>query len=213
MAACGPSCSPGAELTLRKGACAARKQTRAKILGGLRLGIFSEGFMCEVTDKSDLFGSWKPRDYIEKRAKQYQQWYDAKAVIAKSRYLIMRTAIVLGGIAVPVIINSGQVWRNEVGSFISLVVAGCVALESVYHYREQWKNYRSTEQFLSREQVLFLTGEGGYKNFENPHDAFIYFVERCESAIEAENASTLNVMTLAQQEAHSTKSDAASNNG
>jgi Protein of unknown function (DUF4231) len=152
-----------------------------------------------------LFGSWKPSDYIEQRSKQYQAWYDKKAVTAKTSYLRMRTTVVLGGVVVPVIVNSAIPGKDIVASIISLVVAACVALESVYHYREQWKNYRSTEQFLGREQVLFLTGEGGYKEFKSPQTAFIYFVERCEGAIEAENASTLNVMTLAQQEAKSTK--------
>jgi len=158
-----------------------------------------------TTEGSELFGSWKPSDYIEQRAKQYQAWYDKKAVTAKSNYLRMRTAIVLGGVIVPVIINSTFLGKDVIASIISLIVAACVALESVYHYREQWKNYRSTEQFLSREQILFLTGEGSYKEFKSPQIAFIYFVERCEGAIEAENASTLNVMTLAQQEAKSTK--------
>ena len=160
-----------------------------------------------TTEDPALLGSWKPSDYIEQRAKQYQAWYDKKAVTAKAVYLRMRTAIVLGGIVVPVIVNSTIPGKDVAASIISLVVAACVALESVYHYREQWKNYRSTEQFLSREQVLFLTGEGGYKEFKSHQAAFIYFVERCEGAIEAENASTLNVMTLAQQEAKPIKAD------
>ncbi|MBX3628373.1 MAG: DUF4231 domain-containing protein [Nitrosomonas sp.] len=157
------------------------------------------------TASSELFGSWKPADYIEQRAKQYQTWYDKKAVSAKATYLRMRTAIVLGGVVVPVIVNSALPGKEIVASIISLVVAACVALESVYHYREQWKNYRSTEQFLGREQVLFLTGEGGYKEFKSAQAAFIYFVERCEGAIEVENASTLNVMTLAQQGGEASK--------
>lgn len=152
-----------------------------------------------------LFGSWKPTDYIEQRVKQYQAWYDKKAVTAKASYLRMRTAIVLGGVVIPVIINSALPGKDIVASIISLMVAACVALESIYHCREQWKNYRSTEQFLGREQVLFLTGEGGYKEFKSHKAAYIYFVERCEGAIEAENASTLNVMTLAQQDAQPTK--------
>lgn len=152
-----------------------------------------------------LFGSWTPSEYIEKRAKQYQEWYNKKAVTAKNNYFFMRTVIVLGGVIVPVIVSSSIPGKDAVASIISLVVAAFVALESVYHYREQWKNYRSTEQFLGREQVLFLVGEGSYKNFKTPQAAFIYFVERCEGAIEAENASTLNVMTLAQQESKPAK--------
>ncbi|MER2514585.1 MAG: DUF4231 domain-containing protein [Nitrosomonas ureae] len=169
------------------------------------------------TDKnsvsSELFGSWKPADYIEQRVKQYQAWYDKKAVSAKTTYLRMRTAIVLGGIIVPVIVNSALPGKEAVASIISLIVAACVAMESVYHHREQWKSYRSTEQFLSREQVLFLTGEGGYKGFKSAQAAFIYFVERCEGAIETENASTLNIMTLAQQEAKTTKAAKEDANG
>jgi len=161
------------------------------------------------TDGFALFGSWRPADYIEQRVKQYQAWYDKKAVTAKSSYLRMRTTIVLGGVLVPVIVNSAIPYKDLIASVISLAVAAFVALESVYHYREQWKNYRSTEQFLSREQVLFLTGEGGYKEFKSAPAAFIYFVERCEGAIEAENASTLNVMTLAQQEAKPVKANQA----
>jgi hypothetical protein len=65
-------------------------------------------------------------------------------------------------------------------------------------YREQWKNYRSTEQYLSREKVMFLAGEGPYRKVSKD-EAFILFVERVEAAIESENASTLNVMTVATQ--------------
>ncbi|HEX5345085.1 MAG TPA: DUF4231 domain-containing protein [Duganella sp.] len=156
-------------------------------------------------ENSELFGSWKPSVYIEERLRKNKVWYDQKAVTAKSCYLRMRTTIVLGGVIVPVVVNSTIPGKDAVASIISLLVAAFVALEGVYHYREQWKNYRSTEQFLSREEVLFLTGEGGYKDFKEPQAAFIHFVERCEAAIEAENSSTLNVMTLAQQEAKSTK--------
>lgn len=92
----------------------------------------------------------------------------------------MRTAIVLGGIIVSVIVNSALPAKEMLASIISLIVVACAALESVYHYREQWKNYRSTEQFLGREQVFFLTGEGGYKEFKSAQAVFIYFVERCE---------------------------------
>jgi hypothetical protein len=149
---------------------------------------------------SELFASWTPSEYIEKRIIQYQGWYDKKAVSAKKYYMYMKTIVVVGGIIIPFILNSPIPYKDIIASFISLVVTGLIALENVYHCREQWKNYRSTEQFLGKEQVLFLTGEGNYKNLESAQLAFIYLVERCEGAIEAENASTLNIMTLAQQE-------------
>nr|WP_255251975.1 DUF4231 domain-containing protein [Nitrosomonas ureae] len=124
--------------------------------------------------------SWKPADYVEQRAKQYQVWYPQRSRLSESHLLRMRTAIVLGGVIVSVIVNSALPAKEMLASIISLIVVACAALESVYHYREQWKNYRSTEQFLGREQVFFLTGEGGYKEFKSAQAVFIYFVERCE---------------------------------
>jgi hypothetical protein len=45
---------------------------------------------------------------------------------------------------------------------------------------------------------LFLTAEGPYRQIPK-EQAFILFVERVEGAIESENASTLNVLTVASQ--------------
>jgi hypothetical protein len=81
-------------------------------------------------------------------------------------------------------------------TIISLIVVIFVSLESVFHYREQWKNYRSTEQSLGHEVFQFRGGVGPYKGL-SPKDAFLSLVERVEAAIANENAATLNVMTLA----------------
>jgi hypothetical protein len=77
---------------------------------------------------------------------------------------------------------------------VSLVVAGAIALESVYRYGEQWKNYRSTEQVLGHEEIYFLTRTGIYSELSGG-DAFKTLVERVEATIANENAATLSVMT------------------
>jgi hypothetical protein len=82
---------------------------------------------------------------------------------------------------------------------ISLLVVVFVSLESVFHYREQWKNYRSTEQLLGHEKLRFQARVGPYKDLSD-QDAFL-LVERVEDAIAAENTATLNVMTLAVEAA------------
>jgi hypothetical protein len=79
-----------------------------------------------------------------------------------------------------------------------------VSLESVFHYREQWKNYRAAEQFIGHEAVFFEAGIGPYEDL-GPDVAFRCLVERVENAIAAENASTLNTMTLAGQVAGDSK--------
>jgi hypothetical protein len=146
-----------------------------------------------------------PESYISDRLEQYQGWYDRKAVASKSRYLRMRAFSVVGGGLVPVLVNVP--WKGEllgipiiqaVVTVISLLVVIVVSLESVFHYREQWKNYRSTEQYLGHEKFLFSTRVGRYEGLKD-EEAFHIFVGRVEEAIAAENAATLNVMTMANE--------------
>ncbi|MGH9452742.1 MAG: DUF4231 domain-containing protein [Terriglobia bacterium] len=149
--------------------------------------------------EAEVFGSMGPDKYIQERVMQYQGWYDKKAVKLKSYYLNMRTVTVIGGAVVPVLVNLNIPLKNHLTTIVSLVVVILVSLEGVYRYREQWKNYRSTEQFLGSERILFLTREGPHKSLET-RQAFLVFVERVEGAIASENAATLNIMTLASEE-------------
>jgi Protein of unknown function (DUF4231) len=146
--------------------------------------------------------------YTETRIKQYQGWYDQKAVICKNRYLRMKAFTVIAGGMVPVLVNAETNINDFVGhhimktviTIISLAVVVAVSLESVFHYREQWKNYRSTEQLLGHEQFLYSTRVGAYKNLGDD-EAFKLFVEKIESAITSENAATLNVMAVGSETA------------
>lgn len=105
-----------------------------------------------------------PEQYIEARVKQYQGWYDRKAVSCKNRHLRMRAFTVVAGGIVPVLVNVENSINSLLGypvmkaaiTVISLMVVVTVSLETVFHYREQWKNYRSTEQLLGHEQLSFL---------------------------------------------------------
>ncbi|KJC53497.1 hypothetical protein UB31_08595 [Bradyrhizobium sp. LTSP849] len=141
-------------------------------------------------------------EYIGQRVNQFADWYDKKAVSAKSAYLRLKTASVVGALIVPISANVSfaayDAYRTGVITVLSLLVSISVALDGVYHFGDQWKNYRSTEQFLSREKFLFQTGEGPYRNM-SPEDAFLLFVERCEGQIASENSATLNVIISANQ--------------
>ncbi|MGY2029604.1 DUF4231 domain-containing protein [Nocardia gipuzkoensis] len=139
-----------------------------------------------------------PDAYISDRLEQYQGWYDKKAVKMKARHLQIRVLAVGGGVTVPALVNLPFSWASVVVTVVSLLVAGSVSLESVFKYREQWKNYRSTEQLLGHEKVYFRTRTGPYEGL-NDDNAFRSLVERVEGAIAAENSATLNVMTTAQQ--------------
>jgi hypothetical protein len=158
-----------------------------------------------------LTTAFSPEQYIESRIKQYQGWYDGKAVRYKNRYLRMRAFTVIAGGIVPVLVNVetgintfiGYPVMKTVITIISLCVVISVSLESVFHYREQWKNYRSTEQLLGHEQFAFLTGVGAYEGLTS-EAAFKLFVQRAEDAIASENSATLNVMTVGAETVGST---------
>ncbi|MDV9190712.1 DUF4231 domain-containing protein [Streptomyces sp. SR27] len=143
-------------------------------------------------------GEMTPQRYIEGRLSQYQGWYDAKATRMKAMHLRMRTVSVVGGALVPVFVNLDLAFARVTATVLSVVVVAAVSLESVYRYREQWKNYRSTEQLLGHERVYFETKVGPYHNLPR-REAFSTLVARVEKAIANENSATLNVMTLGGQ--------------
>ncbi len=166
---------------------------------------------------SESLTTLTPEAYITQRLEQYQGWYDKKAVAVKTRYLRMRACSVIGGAIVPVLINVQQpTWMvygldpiKVVVTLISLMVVAFVSLESVFHYREQWKNYRSTEQLLGHERFYFLSRVGRYAELDD-EKAFRTFVERVEDAIASENSATLNVMTTASETSETGKKAGAS---
>lgn len=140
----------------------------------------------------------QPEVYLDKRVKQFTDWYNGKAAQAKKRYLAMRALSVALGALVPVLVNVQFRYVSTVTTTLSVTVVVLISLENVYHYREQWKNYRSTEQFLQQERFAFQTRVGEYEDLDD-EQAFRTFVERVEAAIAAENASTLNTMTLTER--------------
>ena len=143
-------------------------------------------------------GDMTPQAYVESRLLQYQEWYDRKATRMKAMHLRMRTVSVVGGALVPVLVNLDLSLARMTATALSLVVVASVSLESVYRYREQWKNYRSTEQLLGHERIYFETRVGPYHRLPE-RDCFTLLVARVEKAIASENSATLNVMTLGGQ--------------
>jgi hypothetical protein len=151
-----------------------------------------------------------PDEYIGQRLEQYQGWYDKKAVATKSEYLRMKALSVVGGSLVPVLVNvpDQKPWGVPVIQIMvtinSLGVVIALSLESVFHYREQWKNHRSTEQLLGHEKFLFRTRVARYHGLTD-EDAFAPLVQRIEDAVAAENAATLNTMTTAADASEATR--------
>jgi hypothetical protein len=140
------------------------------------------------------YASVPSQEYINERVNDAIAWYDKSADKQKKLYLRMRATTVIGGALVPVLVNVNLDYVDILTTIISLIVVLLVSLESVYHFREQWTNYRSTEQGLRHEYFLF-TSKGGIYATKNKAAAYQYFVERVEDLISSENASTLKVLS------------------
>jgi len=143
--------------------------------------------------------------YLKDRLDQYKNWYDNKAVSAKKKYLRGRVWAAIGAVIVPVLTNITLPSVSLIDGYyisitkilvtiVSTAVALSIALEGVLHYREQWKNYRTTEQYLTAQKNLFCNNVGDYSGLSR-EDAFKLLVNRVETAITEENAITLNVLT------------------
>ena len=82
-------------------------------------------------------------------------------------------------------------------TLLGLVVALLVALEGVLHHREQWQNYRTTEQYLQTQKHLFVNRVAEFSGLTDS-DAFRLLVRNVEAAIKTENEVTLNVMSRSE---------------
>jgi len=150
-------------------------------------------------------------NYINNRVEQYRQWYDSKAVKMKANYMRARIVSALSAVLIPVVTNTnwsisyGDVMldiSNGLVTILGTLVAVLIALEGVLHHREQWKNYRTTEQYLQTQKQLFVHRVGDYSALDDSK-AFKLLVSRVEASIAEENAITLNVLTRVETEAKS----------
>src|SRR4051812_29405732 len=88
--------------------------------------------------------------YISTRLEKERDWYDRKAVVAKKWFQIQQTCAAIGAAIVPALINITLIpapYREWLATLVSVGVAVLVGIEKVHHFGDQWRNYRSTEQF------------------------------------------------------------------
>src|SRR5688500_16364451 len=96
--------------------------------------------------------------YMEARLtgeRGYLGYYDRTAAKMKRRHLQNRAAAAIAAVLIPVVANVpwepfilgaslevSRIASSVLGVFVALIIA----LEGVFHYKDQWQNYRGTEQ-------------------------------------------------------------------
>jgi hypothetical protein len=132
----------------------------------------------------------------------YLGYYDSTAKRMKRRHLQTSAAAAIGAVLIPVVSNLPwklDLWSvsldvARVGtSLIGLGVALILALEGVFHFKDQWQNFRGTEQYLLSQKFRFENRVDECRTLSD-EDAFKLFVSKVEKAILDENNVTLNIL-------------------
>jgi ABC-type multidrug transport system fused ATPase/permease subunit len=126
----------------------------------------------QTTQEKYLNERWQQqRDYYSRQSARNKRWHQG---------LLAFTAV--GAIVVPILLNIPEIpkWAPTI---LSGLVAIATAVENVFHFGDNWRNFRQTLEALKRERALFDAGVGLYRN---PETAFERFVQTVEDLIATE---------------------------
>ena len=125
-------------------------------------------------------------EYLKQRVDSQLGWYSKKSATNKNWYYRLQFITLLSAVAVPVIsLSSGDIRVRFVVAILGAIAALAAGLLSMYQFRDQWLDYRSTAESLKLEKYLFLTRSAPYDSAT----AFSLFVQRVETVIITENRS------------------------
>jgi len=145
-------------------------------------------------------------EYIKERVVPGVLWYQKRGDRAERMYLSMQATAVVFGALVPVLVNVSlaQLPIPTVTTILSLIVVILVALEGVLHYRDRFRNYRSTAHALEKESFLLFARAAPYDKCTDDAGLCALFVNNTEAYVGKEVDSTLKIMTVSSAEPPST---------
>jgi hypothetical protein len=143
----------------------------------------------------------REKQYLTTRWQEQRDYYSRKSSENKRAYQRVQLVIGIGAVLVPVLLSfdiripfgdTQIALTSPLAAIISGLVAAAAAVENVYKYGENWRNFRRALEGLKREHALFISRAGKYRNEVN---AFPNFVESIESIIAEETGN----FTMPQQ--------------
>lgn len=139
-------------------------------------------------------GDQKFNEYINARWLNYVEWWDSRASKAKWKYFALRCAVVIGSALIPALVGLRELtqfedaaWLFSVASIaVSLVVAVCAGLESLFGWGDIWREKRMAAELIKSEGFSFLQLTGGYAQFKTHQEAYRLFAQNVEDLIRHE---------------------------
>ena len=140
-------------------------------------------------------GDPKRNEYLKARWLNYVLWWDYRSNDARRKYFFLRVAVVIAGALVPALVGLREL--NQSGSLswvfavlsiiVSLVVAICAGIESLFGYGDIWREKRAAAEMIKIEGFCFFQLTGDYARADNQHaDLYPTFAARVEDMIEHE---------------------------
>ena len=136
----------------------------------------------------------KLNEYINARWLNYVEWGDSRSRKAKWKYFALRSAVVIGSALIPALVGLRKLkqfgdaaWLFFVASIaVSLVVAVCAGLESLFGWGGIWREKRMAAELIKSEGFSFLQLTGGYVQFKTHQEAYKLFAQNVEDLIRHE---------------------------
>ena len=123
-------------------------------------------------------------------------WTEGKASKAQKRFYALRLTTVIGGVILPALVafnnfgpedstlNKRLAYFFPIGLFaLTQVVAVCTAVEELFQYGVQWRQYRATAENLKSEGWQYFQLSGSYRKAKSHLQAYPVFSTRVERVI------------------------------
>ena len=144
----------------------------------------------ELIKKLEL-GDPQRNAHVEARWLNYVDWWDSRASKAKWRYHGLRTTVVIGGALIPALVGLREMadlapyatWFAVASIVVSLLIAVCAGLDSLYGYGDIWREKRLAAELIKSEGFSFFDLTGKYESFPTHAEAYKAFAANVEDLI------------------------------
>jgi uncharacterized protein DUF4231 len=118
-------------------------------------------------------------------------WWDNRSREARTKYFRYRAAVIVGGVAIPVISGLPDAWNlgnvpKVIVALLGAIVAGCSAWEGVANYGEVWREKRRAAELLKVEGWKFFQLAAEEYRGKTLQAAYSQFAARVEQLIAKE---------------------------
>lgn len=162
--------------------------------------------LCEIIESLKLTPMQEKS--MKDRWLRYVLWWDSRASRAKWKYHLLRGAVVIGSLAVPVLLALSQMkqlanytWPLTVASIsASFIVAVCAGLESLFGFGDIWREKRDACELIKSEGYSFFQQSGSYED-QGYQKVYPQFASNVEKLIRSEIKEYLNAAKNRQKNA------------